>query len=51
LFLSDSQIQNRKDEFGYKTPLITKVDDLGSDLNKGRENTFVYVIILRKRFY
>ena len=45
LFLCDSQIQNRKDEFGYKTPLITKVDELGSDLNKGRENTIVSVII------
>lgn len=45
LFLCDSQIQNRKDEFGYKTSLITKVDELGSDLNKGRENTIVSVII------
>ena len=25
-----------------------KVDELGSDLNKGRENTFVFVIFRRK---
>ena len=24
-----------------------KVDELGSDLNKGRENTFVFVIFFR----
>ena len=38
LFLCDSQIQNRKDEFCYNTSFITKVDELGSDLNQGREN-------------